>query len=743
MATENILLKFTSDLSGLKSAIDELVKMGKVTEEDKKKYDVLLGTVEGIDDALKEAGIEAGKFSKEVTKGADSGKSLRGQLADAKNEAVRLSQAFGPFSKEAREAAKRAAAIKDEIGDLNDTLDALNPEAKLNAFVKLGQGVQGAFQVATGALQVFGVENERITKLAQQFQGVLNVTQGINSVLQLKDVYGQLRLVLGVTTTAQKGLAAATAADAVATNAATVATKGFTAALAANPFTAVAVALAALIATLIILKDKTDEYKLSEEELTRIKKDGVDATEGLQKAEDDLAIARDKNATFDIQRRENRNKLEEDLIKLFDNQRIAQDELNAAQAKFNELGTGASRALVKERQDRLNLAIQVKQDTDLAIENRKKEFAAINTTIGIREKEATLIAEKTKKEKEGKKIIDETLDVTLKLLNALSLPTNNAIKDSFEDLFKLTDEEFQKVKDLLNLLEADAFEVRDAILAVNRELANIEPITVDIKASATDLNKELFKREEELTEKIREENEKRKELASQLFNIAASGSLNIAQSVSDLNNQLYANDLANLQQSLEDGFLTEKQYNDRVKALKIKQFEENKKLSIAQTIIATAQAVVNALTIVPASAAVTASFFAASVGALNLAKILSTEPPSFKKGTLNFQGGNVDADGGRMAILHPREAVIPADRNMEYHPTIKAVYNRQIKASEINGFVEARLRGKIENRVSADIDVRKLSKALQKSNTVELANAGMVGKVIAKEMLKQYDIRRQ
>ena len=54
-----------------------------------------------------------------------------------------MSQQFGVFSKEAQTAAQKAAEIKDEIDDLNDTLDALNPEAKLNAFVKLGQGIQG------------------------------------------------------------------------------------------------------------------------------------------------------------------------------------------------------------------------------------------------------------------------------------------------------------------------------------------------------------------------------------------------------------------------------------------------------------------------------------------------------------------------------------------------------------------------------------------------------------------------
>lgn len=43
MATENILIKFTADTSGITKSIDELQKMGKVTEDDAKKLAMLEG----------------------------------------------------------------------------------------------------------------------------------------------------------------------------------------------------------------------------------------------------------------------------------------------------------------------------------------------------------------------------------------------------------------------------------------------------------------------------------------------------------------------------------------------------------------------------------------------------------------------------------------------------------------------------------------------------------------------------
>ncbi len=42
-------------------------------------------------------------------------------------------------------------------------------------------------QRATGALQAFGVENEKVNKLAQQFQGLLNLTQGLSQLGQIGD----------------------------------------------------------------------------------------------------------------------------------------------------------------------------------------------------------------------------------------------------------------------------------------------------------------------------------------------------------------------------------------------------------------------------------------------------------------------------------------------------------------------------------------------------------------------------
>jgi hypothetical protein len=581
---------------------------------------------------------------------------------------------------------------------MNGVLKALNPEAKLNAFVNLGQGVQGAFQAATGALQVFGVENERITKLAQQFQGVLNLTQGINSVLQLKDVYTQLRLVLGVTTAAQNGLNAS---------------------MLANPYVLVGTAVVALVAALIILNDKTEEYKITEEQLNKIKESSIDATEGLTSAEDALAIQRDKNATFDIQRRNENIKLQKDLFNLLQNQKVAQYELNAAQEKVNELGRGAFIGLVKERNLRLDLAKKLKKDADEAIANRFKEFTAIRTTITLKEKEAIAEDKLKNKKKERKKVEEESIQF-MKSLGVEAALTN-------DEIINISDEAFAKMEDALRIVNANALDVKKSIAAINKELNNIQPEKVAIKKTGTDFNKELFDKEDK----------RRKESAEVAVNLA----IESAAFISDLNRTSAQNQIDDLEQQKERGIISEEQYQDRLKKIKTEAAKRDKELAIFSASILFAQALINALTFKPANAVPAAIVLATVTAGINLAKIIATPIPRFKEGTLNVGGGSLDSDGGMQAIIHRGEAIIPADRNREYHPTIKALYNRQVKASDINAFVQNKLSGKMNHNVNAKINSKELARAMDKGNTVKIENASAVGRVIANELSKGYNRR--
>ena len=86
--------------------------------------------------------------------------SLKAQLREATAEVTKLSEQFGASSKEAVNAAKRAAELKDQIGDAKSLIDAFNPDAKFKALTASLGGVAGGFSALQGATALFGKENE-------------------------------------------------------------------------------------------------------------------------------------------------------------------------------------------------------------------------------------------------------------------------------------------------------------------------------------------------------------------------------------------------------------------------------------------------------------------------------------------------------------------------------------------------------------------------------------------------------
>jgi len=147
MATENILIKFTSDTSGIKDSITEMQKLGKITEEDAKKFQMMEGITEGIADALKEAGVDASTFNKAIKDSSLNTKTLAAQINEARNNAVQMSRAFGAGSQQAKEAAANVAKLKKEQEDLNKAIFASDPGKRFEVYGKAVQGVQGAFHI--------------------------------------------------------------------------------------------------------------------------------------------------------------------------------------------------------------------------------------------------------------------------------------------------------------------------------------------------------------------------------------------------------------------------------------------------------------------------------------------------------------------------------------------------------------------------------------------------------------------
>ena len=137
-----------------------------------------------------------------------------------------------------------AAELKGDMQDAAVQMKALDPGEMLNNYVKLAQGITGAFALGTAAATVFGAEQETINEIQKQSTVIIQAMMGAEQLratfldpagkAQLKATYAQT-----------KALIAQAAAWA-----------------AANPYAAAALAIAAgLTAAYLLLSDSQVELK--------------------------------------------------------------------------------------------------------------------------------------------------------------------------------------------------------------------------------------------------------------------------------------------------------------------------------------------------------------------------------------------------------------------------------------------------------------------------------------------------
>lgn len=127
-------------------------------------------------------------------------KALKAQLKEATVQAQQFAQAYGASSKEAIDAAKRAAKIKDEIQGVNEAINALHPEDKFNAVTQAVNGIAGGFAAAEGAMALFGAESEDVQKQMLKVQAALALSQGLNQITELKGGFEALSIQVKATT---------------------------------------------------------------------------------------------------------------------------------------------------------------------------------------------------------------------------------------------------------------------------------------------------------------------------------------------------------------------------------------------------------------------------------------------------------------------------------------------------------------------------------------------------------------
>jgi len=327
-----------------------------------------------------------------IDESANSVKSLKAQLREAQADVAALSDKFGVASKEAVNAAKKAAELADRIGDAKALTDAFNPDAKFKALTSSLGGVAGGFAAVQGGMALFGKQSEDVEKTLLKVQSAMALSEGIQSVGESVDSFKQLGAVLKNNVIVQNVLTAAQTAYNFVIGTTTGALKVMRIALAATGIGAIVVALGLLIANFDKVKSAVLNLVPGLASVGKIFGKVVDAVTDFVGATSDASRALDKlkkdaDATLNI----NKKFLSEhgDQIDKYTKQKI--DAKNAYAAAVKE--DGANQVELSKRLNRELAAID---------KERNAERAKINQDAIDKENERREKAEAKRIENEAK-----------------------------------------------------------------------------------------------------------------------------------------------------------------------------------------------------------------------------------------------------------------------------------------------------------------------------------------------------
>ena len=770
---ETVVINIEANTQGLQTTIDLLTKLGvveqKVADEFRKTNEQNVQSLnKGVQQTTKEfekldkavKGIKGDNqlaksldASKEIAQTGNSFQSLRQQFKEATKEVENLTLQFGALDSRTIAAAQKANQLGSEIQNINKNIAALSPEGKFQAIQNLGGAIAGVFQVATGALQAFGVESETATKIASQFQGALNIFGGLSQFAQLKDSLTSVKAAFGLTTAAQVINTEATGVGIVATetqiavnSAATTSFNALKVAIASNPLGALLVAVTAVAGAFLIFADNADEAAEAVERLNdetddinrnysdqlniveRIGQENIDNIEttiAIRKAEgasikelSDLEKQRieAQKSALNQRAKANTEALNELIQKEFEYSLIRTED---AEKKREEL-----RKEIKEREDyNKDIVLQGKQ-----LKNDLLQLEA-ETTAGLKEENKKKAEDRANAVKaDFDKQLKESTDYYDKLRNLIKINAKN--EDELKVLTTIaTREELLKQLALYEKFGKDT----TAILVKIKENAaagGIIPIPkIDpIKNAVEDINNETTKLkpinpnlapDEDQIARFKEAAEKVKELKEQLIfdaigagfeilfsniNAGFEDSIEVINDIKDaqiaaiqeeeeaLNESYESRKIGKRELELEQERLTKQRVAAEKKAEK-ELNEVRRKQDIANRAQSLFNIAIGTAQNVVQKPGLTGELipFWIALGAVQAAAVLAQPLPKYKKGTLSV--GGVGSEDTELALLQPGEAVIPTETNRRYHPAIKAIYHGKIKPDDINNFVNLKLRG--------------------------------------------------
>jgi hypothetical protein len=487
-------------------------------------------------------------------------KDLRKNLKDAVSELAGLEAGTEDFQ-------RLAGAVddaKDRIEKLNLDIEQLGAAGKFGALADIGGKLASGFEVAQGAMALFGSESKEVEKALQKVQAAMAISQGLKDLSELGKSLTQVKTIAtdlgGKGVTAIKSLWTAISSGQIITKAVTAAQWAWNAALSANPIFLVVTALAALAAGVAFLMS-------SEEDENEVLEEGINKRTAL------IELLKEENETANIVAQNKINLLKAQGAsekELFENeqnlrkQRLEQEKQSAILLNQN---------LADEKRKTVNIIKdgdeeEIKSAMDKFNEIRKAQRSSTDNILKIQGEIAAAEAQRDTDSRKraienGKKYADiqKDLNTRLEQLRIENMDNERAQAIAKENLdFKTVKKEYEtkfagskQLKDLLYELE-------------NKHLNALSEI--NNKFNIQDENKDKEKQQKKINLIIEGINNERKATENQR-------ELTTQEQIT-FENRVYEATISNTRLTLAEKEKLQLEHNGKIKELNDKQNAENK-----------------------------------------------------------------------------------------------------------------------------------------------------------------------
>ena len=386
--------------------------------------------------------------------------SLKSQLREAQTEVAKLSEQFGVTSREAAEAARRAAELKDQIEDAKALTDAFNPDAKFKALSSSLGGVASGFAAYQGALGLVGVESKKVEEQLLKVQSAMALAEGLQALGGAKDSFIQLASVVK---------------NQVVTAFATL--KG---ALIATGIGALVVTIGFLLPKIMEWIDGTKELERRQNALNHeIDKANIKYQKNTEQIDKninaELRLARARGASeqelLNIEKKGNKERVQVQQRTVAELDKLLKDKRNMYIEAYVDEDWDRAKALNKEYKDlqaQRNAILKAKKDQNDELKLKQQELNISTLTKqkeGYKEQNTELKNAQDQREKAEKDFYDKQAAMLEDSENMRLKPIN------IEDQFKKEREREQRKKDLITQINKETNEelIKDTIKRIEKE----------------------------------------------------------------------------------------------------------------------------------------------------------------------------------------------------------------------------------------------------------------------------------